>query len=111
MSDEQIFRRAARRVLFDKPEEVQDIPGAGRSAAEDAQRHTRVKITINLDGDVIGFFKEWAKEEGLPYQNLINRVLREYAQGGRPEKIAQSVSSILLRDQGFIELLKKRLSE
>ena len=34
------------------------------------------KITIRLDQDIVLYFKEMAKQKGLPYQTLINLYLR-----------------------------------
>ena len=37
------------------------------------------KITIRLDEDSIGFFKEISEQLGIPYQSLINLYLRDCA--------------------------------
>jgi predicted DNA binding CopG/RHH family protein len=37
------------------------------------------QITIRLENSTIDYFKELAKELGIPYQNLINMYLRECA--------------------------------
>jgi len=34
-------------------------------------------VTIRLGEDVVGYFKEMAKQMGVPYQNLINLYLRD----------------------------------
>lgn len=112
MSEELDFRRATRRLLFpEQSEATRDIPGAGRSAADEPQRHTRVKVTINLDGDMVQYFKEWAKREGRPYQSLINQVLREFVLGTRPEHLAQQVHELLLQDEKFLEELRLRMQD
>jgi len=36
-------------------------------------------VTIRLDRDTVGYFKELAVKTGLPYQNLINLYLRDCA--------------------------------
>ncbi len=36
-------------------------------------------VTMRLSEDVIVYFKEMAKEKGLPYQSLINLYLRDCA--------------------------------
>ena len=41
------------------------------------------KITIRLDGDSIGFFKEISQQLGIPYQSLINLYLRDCAAQNR----------------------------
>jgi len=37
------------------------------------------QITIRLDEETIGYFKDLADEIGMPYQNLINIYLRDCA--------------------------------
>ena len=39
-------------------------------------------VTIRLDPQVVAYFKALAQESGLPYQGLINYVLKEYADRG-----------------------------
>jgi predicted DNA binding CopG/RHH family protein len=41
------------------------------------------QITIRVDEDALGYFKELAEELGLPYQSLINLYLRDCAKAGR----------------------------
>lgn len=36
-----------------------------------------VKITINIDAEVLAKFRNLAEESGVPYQRLINRTLAE----------------------------------
>ena len=38
------------------------------------------QVTIRLDEDTIGYFKNLADYKGLPYQSLINLYLRDCAQ-------------------------------
>ncbi|MFV0543015.1 MAG: BrnA antitoxin family protein [Marinicella pacifica] len=40
-------------------------------------------VTMRLSEDVIVYFKEMAKEKGLPYQSLINLYLRDCASKNR----------------------------
>lgn len=107
--DDADIRRATRRVLF-RPTPQEDIPGAGTSAASRPERHTKVKVTINLDGHVVAYFKERAQEEGCPYQTLINQALREHVHGTRAEIIARDVREILSADPQFIERLRRALA-
>ena len=37
------------------------------------------QVTLRLGVDVIEYFKQLAKETGIPYQNLVNLYLRECA--------------------------------
>lgn len=39
----------------------------------------REPVTMRLDVGVINYFKKIAEETGMPYQSLINYILREYA--------------------------------
>jgi len=40
-------------------------------------------VTLRLGVDVIEYFKELAKETGIPYQSLINLYLRECVHAGK----------------------------
>ncbi len=40
------------------------------------------RVTLRLGVDVIEYFKQLAKETGIPYQNLINLYLRECVHSG-----------------------------
>jgi uncharacterized protein (DUF4415 family) len=37
------------------------------------------QVTLRLGVDVIDYFKQMAKQTGIPYQNLVNLYLRECA--------------------------------
>jgi uncharacterized protein (DUF4415 family) len=43
------------------------------------RKHLKTSLTLRLDAAVIAHFKSIALTTGLPYQSLINFVLREYA--------------------------------
>jgi uncharacterized protein (DUF4415 family) len=59
---------------FSRAKRAKDIPHLARLQAE-ARGKTRV--TIMLDNFVIEAFRELANSEGIGYQTLINRTLRE----------------------------------
>ncbi|MCR6570396.1 BrnA antitoxin family protein [Campylobacter insulaenigrae] len=40
-------------------------------------KESKRQITINLNGNVIDYFKEMAKKKGVPYQILINIFLND----------------------------------
>lgn|GEM_PF-507686 len=104
------FTNATRKLLFGAQRQLptNPIPGAGTSAARTPSRHTRVKITINLDGDLIEQFKERGEEQGVGYQFLINQALREYLEGTRTERLAREIGELLLANESFqIELAEK----
>ncbi len=110
MDDDREFGRAVRRVLFEDKAISKSVPGAGRSAAEHADRHTKAKVTMNMDGDILAYFKKLAKKEGRAYQSLINQVLREYVEGSRPEQLAAKVRQALLEDARFLEDLAQKVA-
>ena len=43
----------------------------------------RRQVTMNLDGDVIDYFKAEATRTGIPYQNLINLYLSQCVAEGK----------------------------
>ncbi len=93
------FDSITRRVLFGKEKDT--IPGKGRSATESPRRHVRCKVTMNLDGDLIDYFKQQAAEQGRSYQLLINEALRQYLEGTNSERLAKIVGQILIEDSSF----------
>lgn len=101
------FDRAARKALFG---EEPEIPGSGSSAAKTPGRHTRVKITINLDDDLVEHFKSLSKSEGRGYQQLINEALREHIEGSRTERVAKEVGELLLGDASFVARLAENIA-
>jgi uncharacterized protein (DUF4415 family) len=53
----------------------------------------KTSVTIRLDEDVVGWFKELAEEVEIPYQTLINLYLRDcVAQKRRPSLRWRKVS-------------------
>ncbi len=45
-------------------------------------KRLKESVTMRLDPAVITYFKRLADETGIPYQSLINYVLRDYANHG-----------------------------
>lgn len=86
-----------------------EIPGAGTSAAKRPERHVRVKVTMNVDGDIIRHFKDQAEAAGRSYQLLINDALREYIDGSHHERIASDVRQQLLGDESFLKDVARRV--
>ena len=73
---------------------------------EELDRHTKVRITIFLDNDILKFFKARAAKPGTgPYQTQINRALREYMERGDGPK-----GDALMDDDGFIGRLAERVA-
>ena len=46
-------------------------------------KHFRKQVTIRLGTDVIAYFKELARETGIPYQNVINLYLSDCTHSGK----------------------------
>jgi len=54
------------------------IDAAGTKKMRSAmQRASSVKITINIDADSLSALRETAERTGVPYQRLLNNILRE----------------------------------
>ena len=49
------------------------------SVANPYARKPHRQVTINLDEEVVGYFKGLAAESGIPYQRLINLYLAQCA--------------------------------
>jgi uncharacterized protein (DUF4415 family) len=45
-------------------------------------KHLKEPITMRLDTQVIAYFKVISEKTGIPYQSLINYVLKDYAMHG-----------------------------
>jgi predicted DNA binding CopG/RHH family protein len=43
-------------------------------------RPKKVSTTLRIDDDILVYFKKLASEKKLPYQTLMNTVLRDYTQ-------------------------------
>ena len=43
----------------------------------------RRRVTINLDGETVDYFKEEARRTGVPYQNIINLLLGQCVREGK----------------------------
>jgi len=64
-----------------------------------------VKITINVDADSLAKLKELSAESGVPYQRLLNSILKE-----RLAKGADTVHSRLDRIEKELARVKKTLA-
>lgn len=51
-------------------------------------KQLKKQITINIDNDIIDYFKKQSESAGIPYQTLINLYLKDCAQRGRQLKIS-----------------------
>ncbi len=50
-------------------------------------KYLKQPVTIRLDKDIVGYFKDMGAKTGIPYQNLINLYLRDCAESQRKLKI------------------------
>ena len=64
----------------------------------------KIKITVNVDEDLLVELKHMAEETGTPYQSLLNRVLKDAVMSKKNE------GSRLDRLEREIERLKKKIS-
>lgn len=70
------------------------------------RRAKSIKITINVDADSLEILKKLSAETEVPYQRLINRLLRE----GLTKKSSQGSEARLNRVERELALLKKKLA-
>ena len=74
---------------------------------EKLDRHTKVRITIMLDLDILKIFKGRAAKPGAePYQTQINQALREYI-----ERQTAAEGEKGPEDERFISRLAERIAE
>lgn len=108
------FHQISKRVLFRGEADrglTGSIPGAGTSAARIPRKHTKVKVTLNLDGDIVDALKVKAQALGLGYQVLMNQLLRESIEGSTPERLAKEVGNLLATDPSFLFQVSRALKE
>ena len=46
-------------------------------------KRLKKQMTINIDSDIVDYFKEQSEESGIPYQTLINLYLSDCAKNKR----------------------------
>ncbi|MBS1794923.1 MAG: BrnA antitoxin family protein [Acidobacteria bacterium] len=70
----------------------------------------KVKITINLDADILEYFKQRAAPpHAAPYQTQINNELRRLMESDQADRELSQTARELLRDDKFVAALKDRL--
>jgi uncharacterized protein (DUF4415 family) len=72
----------------------------------------KVRISINLDLDILNYFKQRAAQlNAAPYQTQINNTLREVMEREQTDDSAplSSHATVLLSDRRFIEAVAKRV--
>ncbi len=70
-------------------------------------RHTKERITIFIDLDILNFFRARATKRGKPpYQTQINQALREYMEGSPPPG-----KGTVVADEKLISHLAERIAK
>lgn len=64
----------------------------------------KIKITVNVDEDLLTELRQMAEETGTPYQSLLNKVLKDAVMGKKAE------GTRLDRLEREVERLKKKIS-
>lgn len=64
----------------------------------------KIKITVNVDEDLLTELRQMAEETGTPYQSLLNKVLKDAVRGKKAE------GTRLDRLEREVERLKKKIS-
>ena len=80
-SPEELEQLAKLRAMRDEDIDLGDIPELtdeqlSRGFRPGLHRSIKMPVTIRLDADIVGWFKEHAGDK--PYQTEINRVLRQH---------------------------------
>ncbi|MBI1859824.1 MAG: BrnA antitoxin family protein [Deltaproteobacteria bacterium] len=80
-----------------------DVKGT-RMMRRAAAKSRKVKITINIDGDSLSRLKSHSDKTGVPYQRLLNQILKEALKG------EDAMESRLEKVERELERLKKRVA-
>lgn len=80
------------------------IDNQGTKAIRNASKSKKMKITINIDSDSLNILRSHSKASGIPYQRLLNIMLKQALKG------ADLTQSRLERLEKEIEKLKKKLA-
>ncbi len=71
-----------------------------------SKRAKKVKITVNIDQDIIAALKKRSDASGVPYQNLLNRLLRTSLNDAKVD----DTDSRIARLEREIAAIKKQLT-
>jgi uncharacterized protein (DUF4415 family) len=72
-------------------------------------RDCKSRITMDVDADIIEYFKQEAARQDKNYQTLINNLLREFVDGRREISAKENFKRELLQDRDFLQKLKEAL--
>ena len=76
---------------FSESKRAKDVPHLAKLQSEG-----KTRITIMLDNEVLNNFRKKAKKEGLGYQTLINKALRNHS---RPSSIDEALLRKVIREE------------
>ena len=60
----------------------------GKAVKNPYAKKLKKQVTINLDENVVGYFKHQSESVGIPYQTLINLYLRDCVANNRQLEVA-----------------------
>ncbi len=100
MKNSNIEKRVIKDIALGKYREVK---GKNKSFQKMASA-TKDRINLRIDPEVKDSFIKKSEDEGIPYQTLINSVLKRYAEG---KLIDSSVHELILELRKEIRALKK----
>jgi predicted DNA binding CopG/RHH family protein len=80
-----------------------DVAGT-KDLRQSLKKAKKVKITVNIDDDILAGLRKMADQTGAPYQSLLNKLLRAALSGQADEE------SRLDRLEREISRLKKKIS-
>ena len=100
-TSEEMQSRGLKRIS--RPKFLDDIPQNIRL------RDCKSRITMDVDADIVEYFKQAADGQDAGYQTLINKVLREFVDERREISTKESFKRELLKDEEFLRELKEAL--
>jgi uncharacterized protein (DUF4415 family) len=92
------------------PKDVSTLRGWRKARhSAPASRPPTVRVTINLDADIVAIFKADALKGGAPYQVAINQALRSYLRDREMSQRERAAELVLeaLRDSAVIERVRQ----
>jgi predicted DNA binding CopG/RHH family protein len=91
-------------IIMKQPEQDRQADGSVRISGV-APAAGKTKITINIDRDILGVLRTEAAKTGVPYQRLVNQLLRKALQKDG------EMESRLERLERKMNKLKRKLSD
>lgn len=76
-----------------------NFKGAKRGARINPET-TKVSVTARLDVDVLTWLRQESEKRGMPYQTLLNSILKEAMTGHRTYNSEESIRKIVRDEMG-----------